>query len=111
MPNAHDYHDAAHRLRHLAEQLGDVGRLALMAADPDRFAGGPLATVLRRSLDAHVRAVEQAGDELARLASVCDRRAEICEQYAAELGRHRLRTGGLGPWSPAPAPPAWWVEA
>lgn len=88
MPSAHEYHDAATRLRSIARQLADESALLCPATDPSMFAGGPLATILDRALDAHVRHVARAGEELERLAVVA-------------------LMGGLG--VPPPVPLAWWA--
>ncbi|MFP5486991.1 MAG: hypothetical protein ACLGHQ_01615 [Acidimicrobiia bacterium] len=109
MPNAHEYRDAAHRLRRHARQLADDSSLVRPATDPARFAGGPLATILHSALDAHVVQVERACEQLERLAALCDARAADADAFAAPLRRHAatVLTGALG--APPPVPPAWWT--
>lgn len=110
MPSAHEYRDAAAQLRSVALQLSDDAALIRPATDPDDLAGGPLAAVLDRALDAYLRQVERARDELARVAAICDARAEICDEFAASLRRHaRLVWSGETRAQP-PTRPAWWVR-
>lgn len=115
MPNAHEYRDAAAQLRRIALQLVDDAALVRPAAEPDELAGGALAAVLDRALDAYVRHVELAREELARVASVCETRAEICDQFATALRRHARLARSAATWSgeswtPPPSPPARWVR-
>lgn len=105
MPNAHDYRAAALRLRHLAVQVSHEMRVLRAATDPSGIAGGPVQVVLRQGIDEALASVVRAAEELGRLASICDRRAEICAVHAAERRRYELHG-----WStPPPDPPAWWV--
>lgn len=109
MPNAHEYRAAALHLRRLAADLTHDCRAVRRGSET--LAGGALAAMIRRALDAQYDEVTRAVSELDRLAQVCARRAEICDQYASELRRHRALSGGSAPWPRPPAPPAWWVEA
>lgn len=111
MPNANDYRAAALRLRRLAAQLPHEARVARAAHAPADIAGVLVRTTLERSLDAVDTSVLRAAEALDRLAAICDRRAEICGAYAAQLDRHRRLVATLGSSTPPPARPAWWVDA
>lgn len=107
MPNSQDYRAGAYHLRRSGELLLHRSRSVRRATDPSELCAGPLRTELDRSLGAVDAAVERAAGELERLAAICDRRAEICAAYAAELARHRETFGRS---VPPPEPPAWWVR-
>jgi hypothetical protein len=110
MPRAHDYREAATRLRRLDRQLAHDWTVLRNAGDPTRIAGGPTRALIDDHLGAVDSEVLRARDELDRLARICDRRAEICAVYAADLVRHRHLLVSTGIWSAPPPPPAWWAE-
>ena len=108
MPNALDYRDAAGWCRRLAADLASPADRH--AVDPGDVAGGPVGEVLHASLHATRGHLRQARDELERLASVCEHRAEVCAEYARAVRRH-AQLDVLDRWlTRPPAPPAGWVE-
>lgn len=110
MPTAHEYREAARRLRRLSGQLSLDVLTIRTAHDVERVASGPVRMILENALDALDVATTRATDELDRLAGVCERRAEVCAEYAGDVWRHRLLSGGA-PWVPPPPRPAWWADA
>lgn len=110
MPRAHHYRDAADWLRRTDFRLADDWRLVRAATRPGAIIGGPAADVLEGLwVSAHDDLV-RAGAELVRLAHICDRRAEICSGYAADLVRYRQLGGRRTGAGSSPQPPAWWAE-
>ena len=110
MPTADQYHRAASQLRGLGARLVHDTLAVLAVTDPDRIAEGPIATQIRRALDAVRVDVARAQLELERLAGICDRRAAVCAQHTAEVLRHRRRSASTDGWTSPPEPPAHWVE-
>ena len=109
MPRAQDYREAAILLRRLDARLAHDWTRVRIASDPDRIAGGPTGSLIGRSIDTTHAELTRARVELERVARICDRRAEICAEFAADLVRHRQLVA-TGTWSPPPTPPARWVE-
>ena len=108
MPNALDYRAAAERCRRLAADLAD--QADRRAVDPGDVAGGPVEEAFDASLDVTADHLRHARDELGRLASVCEHRAEICAEYARAVWRH-AQLDVIDRWlTRPPAPPAAWVE-
>ena len=108
MPNAHDYRDAADRFRRLAADLTHESEQ--WAFDPADLAGGPVQSSLETSLAARRHHLGRAGDELSRLAGVCDHRADVCADYARAVWRHS-QLGWQERWQTTPpVRPATWVE-
>lgn len=110
MPRAHHYREAAILLRGLDARMAHDWMTIRIASDPDRIANGPTGSLIGRTLDTAHGEMAQARVELHRLARICDRRAEMCAGFAADLLRHRRLVAATGTWSPPPTPPAWWVE-
>ena len=110
MPRAHHYRDAAAWLRRLDGRIADDWATVRAATGPRLFLGGPAADVVEGLLVTAHDDLARARAELARLALICDRRAEICAGYAADLIRHGHLGVGDGATGPYPPPPAWWVE-
>jgi hypothetical protein len=110
VPTADDHHRAALHLRRLGARLARDELVMRTASDPARIARGPLGAMIDRSLDLVCSDVARARAELERLATICERRAEVCARYETELRRHRQLPEAIGRWSTAPVPPAWWVE-
>ena len=111
MPRAHDYREAASLLRHLDARVAHDWARVRLVTDPDRIAGGPTRSLIERSFDAIDVEVARARVELGRLARICDRRAELCADFTADLLRHRRLVAITGVASAPPAPPARWIEA
>ena len=108
MPNAHDYREAADRFRRLADRL--VSEVDHRTADRAAIATGPVQVSVDGALGALRDHLVRAGDELRRLAGVCDHRADVCADYARAVWRY----GQLG-WDERwlvrpPVRPATWVE-
>jgi hypothetical protein len=110
MPRAHEYRDAAIHLRRVDARLAYEWTLVRIATAPDRIAAGPLGALVEERLEAADARIGRTRLELARLAAVCDRRADICTRFTADVQRHRRLAETLGAWAPPPAAPAWWVE-
>lgn len=110
MPRAHEYREAASLMRRLEARVAHDWALVRITSDPDRISGGPTRSVIGRSLDTTDAELARARVELDRLARICDRRAEICAGFTADLLHHRHLVATTGVWSSPPAPPARWVE-
>lgn len=107
MPTSIDYHEAAARFRALGRRLGEA---AEHPHSIEHAATGPFADHHRRRVDELCRLLVDAGRELSDLAALCDHRAAVCAAHAHAVARfvqlglaERLAT-------PAPVPPATWVE-
>ena len=110
MPTADEYHRAALHLRRVGARLAQNAIAVRAATDPDRIVGGPLRWTIELRLDSIRDEIEHAHAELDRLAAICERRAEVCARFAAELLHRRRLADSIGRrWVP-PTPPAWWVE-
>lgn len=110
MPRAHEYREAASLLRRLDARIAHDWALVRITSNPDRIADGATRSLMERSLDTTEAELTRARVELDRLARICDRRAEICAGFTADLLHHRQLVAITGVWSSPPAPPARWVE-
>lgn len=106
MPTALDYRAAADRFRRLATRLADDRNRARHEA----IAGGPVADALSSSLVTVDIRLRDVTDELLRLAEVCERRADVCADYALALRRYHSLDDAARWFVRAPSPPANWVE-
>ena len=109
MPNAHEYRDGAARFR----ALGDVylRQAALVSGWPvaSHLGAGPVADAVSAGLGRSAGELVDAAAEMARLAGVCDTRAEVCEAYrrrVVEYERDPLLRLALA----RPVPPYPWVS-
>ncbi len=109
MPSASDYRGAAERYRTIAEHLlREAGEIARWR--PGFVAEGLVRDTIDASNERTRDHLRGAGDEMARLARVCELRADVCAQYARAVRRYRELVGHerllVGP----PIPPASWVD-
>jgi hypothetical protein len=126
MPTSTAYTAWAAALGRLAEDLAAGWEPLLAAWEAEPVAGGRLALVVARAVEAAGDHVGAGRSELAALQEECERRAVVCADYTEALaGYHRVRgeyvearaafdAGGGGPVPVAPvAPPrpAPWAEA
>lgn len=111
MPTADDYTAAARRFRAIAEQLvREAG--AQRAWDPAGYMGdGPVHTAVDESLGATRTALVDASDHLVTIATVCDRRAEVCAEYRRAMRRYRSLPLIVQLITSAPPRPARWADA
>ncbi len=109
MPTAAEYHDAAERYRTIGENLsreaGTVGAWVLGFVGP-----GLVHTAIDESIDRSQGYLVAAGEEMRRLARVCDERAEVCAEYARAVWRYRRLTFVEQLIAGYPSRPASWVE-
>lgn len=107
MPRALDYRLAAQIFRYRRDSLAE-------AAHRDRpvlAVSGPVADHTAAA-QLRIRLLFLAASaEFAELAVVCDRRAELCAAYAAEVAAYERRDVWERIWVPWPRRPAGWVDA
>lgn len=109
MPTAAEYRDAARRYRitgeHLLREAAEIARWAI-----GFVAAGPVQDTIDESLRRTRGALVAAGDELTRIAAVCDARAEVCAEFARSVERYRHLTPVEQLLRRPPTRPARWVE-
>jgi hypothetical protein len=109
VPTASEYEDAAQRYltisEHLLREAGAVGGWV-----PGFVSTGLIRTSLDESIGRTRTHLSTAGEEMRRLARVCEARAVVCADYARAVWRYlqltlveQLATG-------YPSRPATWVE-
>ena len=110
MPTATEYRAAAGRFRALAEQIHREAGAQVSWAHPSYLGPGPVGEVLDGSLASVRSDLIAAGDDLERLATVCDQRAAVCAEYRREWVTYwelppfeRIRV-------PIPTRPARWAD-
>jgi hypothetical protein len=88
MPTADDYWRAAADFEARAHELrGDVPPIAA-DIDDQVVTGGRLRSVLDEAIDAIVSGIGATAAGFEALAAECRRRAVVCEEYTASLGRY-----------------------
>lgn len=109
MPTAAEYRDAAQRYRVFGESLlreaGTVGGWA-----PGFVSDGLVSDNIDASIGRTQTHLVAAGEDMRRLARVCDSRSEACVQYADEVRRYYRLTLVEQLWYGFPARPASWVD-
>ena len=109
VPTAAHYHDAAQRFRAIAENLmreaGAVGGWVTGFVS-DGLVGDAIDASNGRAR-AHL---VTAGEDLQRLARVCDQRGEVCTQYATAVRHYHQLTLVEQLVHGYPIRPASWVE-
>jgi len=111
VPRASDYRHAAASLRQTSARLADLA-VRHRTLGPDRIAAvGPVADLHHDAVDEARRHLALGSEELLRLAALCERRAQICDDYARRVHHHRSLPPFERLTSPPPVPPADWVEA
>lgn len=109
VPTAAEYRDAARRYRTLAAQL--FREAVGVGTWPVGFAGdGIVRDAVDAAFDRTARRLRAAGDEILRIARVCDARADVCQQYADAVRRHHERSLIEQLWHGDPVRPESWVE-
>lgn len=109
MPTSADYEDAARRYRSIAENLlREAGAVAgwVLGFVSDGVVGDDIEASNARAQSHLVN----AGEDMRRLAQVCDTRAEVCAQYAAAVRRYHQLTLVEQLWYGSPSRPASWVD-
>ncbi len=109
MPTAAEYRDAGRRYRSIAENLlreaGAVGGwVASFVSD------GPVSASVSESIHRTHKHLATAGEDLRRVAWVCDSRAEVCAEYVNAVRRYRRLTLVEQLRHGYPIRPASWVE-
>lgn len=108
MPRAVDYRLAAQIFRSRRDQLAEAGHRDRSV--PSLAAVGP---VVEYTAAAQLRLRHlflTASAEFDALAGVCERRADVCDAYAAELAAHDRLDVWERIWVPRPRRPATWVD-
>jgi len=109
VPNATDYRDAAQRYRAIAEHLlREAGAIAAWRSGfvSDGLVHDTIDTSNERTRD-HLRS---AGDDMGRLARVCELRADVCAHYVGAVKRYRELSWDERLLVRRPTPPASWVD-
>lgn len=110
MPTAADYRRAADVFRRSGAELADQAGNRRRAHHGSVFVG-PVAEAHTGALAAIAADRVRAADALRLLATVCERRAEVCEQYADDLARWRGQVGDHRARAERrPDPPEPWVD-
>ncbi len=109
MPRASDYRIAAHAFRSGRDRFAEAAWRDRSV--PTLAAAGPLVERSTAAALAIRHLYLRASVEFSELAAVCDRRAEVCDAYAAEVAAYER----LDLWHrigvPRPRRPADWVDA
>ena len=110
MPTAEEYSEAATTFRQRAEHLAREAGAQLAWQRASYLGDGPPRAAIDASLELARRAIADAADEMAALATECDRRASICEAY-----RRAVRFYWQLPYlvrlvTAYPARPAYWAD-
>ena len=109
VPTPADYEDAAGRYLTLSESLlreaGAVG-----AWVPGFVSPGLIRAVLDESIVRTSSRLTAAGDEMHRLARVCEARAVVCAEYARAVRRYRQLPYIEQIQATYPPRPATWVD-
>lgn len=109
MPTAADYRRAAVVFRRHSAEFADDARHRRLQGDVAFV--GPLADAHADAMTAIAADRGRAAETLRFLAVVCDRRAEVCEEYAHQLARWREHVSGhRGRAARRPEPPEPWVD-
>lgn len=111
MPNAQQYRAAAARYRTLGDQY--LRQAALVSRWPvaSHLGAGPVADAVVGALERSAGGLRDAGDEMARLALVCEQRALICDEYRRRVREHDRLEPIVRLVVPRPVPPYSWVAA
>lgn len=109
MPTESQYRSAADEFRTRAGTYRETAAWAPTQPASGFTGDGPIATAVDDAFVGVLRRLTDAAGELDAVAGECERRAEVCRNYYAEL-----RTYASLPWNvrehiPYPSRPAWWV--
>lgn len=108
MPRAAEFRHAARVLRARSTAFSDAAtahrRRHLGAFD------GPIGEVHDESVDAIAARFDRAGGELQSLAELCEWRAVVCDDYAAEVARWFQLPDFTRVLTSFPPRPATWVD-
>ena len=109
MPTAVEYRDAAERYltisEHLLREAGAVGGWV-----PGFVSTGLIRTSLDESIGRTRSHLTTAGEDMRRLARVCEARAVVCADYAGAVRRYRQLTFAEQLASGYPSRPATWAD-
>lgn len=109
VPTAAAYRDAARRYRSIAEHLlreaGAVGGWVTSFVSD-----GPVRVSIGESIGRTRTHLAAAGDDMRRVARVCDSRADVCVEYANAVRRFHQLTLVEQLWHGYPIRPAAWAE-
>lgn len=109
MPTAAEYEDAVGRYLTISENLireaGAVGGWV-----PGFVGSGLIRTSLDESISRTSAHLSAAGEEMYRLARVCEARAMVCADYARAVWRYRQLTFAEQLAQGYPSRPATWAE-
>lgn len=111
MPTADDYSAAASRFRAIAEQLAREAGAHRSWNAAAFVGGGPVRDSVDDSLGTIRSALADASDHLLSLATVCDRRADLCAEYRRAMQRYRALPLIVQLVTSEPPRPARWADA
>ena len=109
VPTAAQYREAAQRYRAIAEHLSrEAG--AVRAWVPGFVSAGIVADDIEASNERAANRLATAGDDLVRIARICDGRAEVCARYADAVWRFYQMSFDEQLQHGYPARPATWAD-
>ena len=108
MPRAAEFRHAAQELRARSTACSDAAT-AHRRHHLGKF-GGPIGEIHDESVGAIAARFDRAGGELRSLAELCDRRADVCDDYAAQVARWFQLPDVARLLTPFPPRPATWVD-
>jgi hypothetical protein len=109
MPTADRYRAAASTFRTFGEHY--LRHAALVSRWPvaGHLGSGPVAAEVTDALGRSAANLTDASAAMAALAAVCDRRAEICDDYRRRVREYEQLDPGRRRLVPRPAPPFPWT--
>jgi hypothetical protein len=111
MPTEGQYRSAATRFRQLSTAYGSDATFAPRTPSVQVVSAGLVADAIDFEHGTAIGALLTASDDLGRLASECERRADVCRSYRLAVQRwaEQLDTPMSEPGR-RPVPPASWVD-
>lgn len=110
MPRAADYRHAAQVLMARSAALADAAR-SYRRHDVDGLGDGPVTDAHATAVGSIARRLDQAGRELRTLADLCERRADVCDDYAGAVARWLSLDERERSITRFPTRPATWAES
>lgn len=110
MPTESQYRSAAGDFRMRANTFRDTAAWAPPRPSSGFTGDGPIATAVDDGFAGALRRLVDAAGELDAVAGECERRADVCRGYYAELRAYASLPWHIREYVPYPARPAWWVE-
>ena len=109
MPTESQYRTAADEFRRRANTYRDAAAWAPPHPSTGFTGDGPIADAVDDRFGGALRRLGTAAGELETVASECDRRADVCRGYYAELRAYAALPWHVREYALRPVRPAWWV--